>query len=160
MTFKSRLLTSYQEELKKLHQGELPKQAVLNSSSELHRENLLADMLKKHKGKVVYLDVWATWCAPCIAAMRSSEKLREKFKGQDIIFLYVCINSPNQDGWKRIIAAERLEGENYFLDVKQSAILTKTLNITTIPHYTLIDKSGKIIDFKAPSPEHAIHFNR
>ncbi|QPH40585.1 TlpA family protein disulfide reductase [Pedobacter endophyticus] len=154
------MLTAYQEELKKLHQGELPKQAVLNSSRELHRENLLADMLKKHKGKVVYLDVWATWCAPCIAAMRSSEKLRKKFKGQDVIFLYVCINSPNQDGWKRIIAAERLEGENYFLDVKQSAILTKTLNITTIPHYALIDKSGKIIDFKAPSPNKAIHFNR
>lgn len=145
-------LTAYQQGLKQLHNTKLPSLAILNSSKELNGPDLLSKLLQKYRGKVVYLDAWATWCGPCIAGMSASEKLREKLKGEDVVFVYICMDSPNEAGWKNIISAKNIEGENYFLNPSQSAILAKTLEINSIPHYTLIDKNGSIVNTTAPSP--------
>jgi len=116
---------------------------------------LLKKLLEKYKGKVVYLDAWATWCGPCIAGMESSEKLREQLKGKDVVFVYLCMDSPNESGWKNLIAAKNIEGENYFLNPTQSSVIGKTLNIKGIPHYALADKDGNLINKAAPSPGHS-----
>ena len=84
--------------------------------------------------------------------MANSERLREQLIGKDVVFVYVCLDSPNEAGWKNLIAAKNIVGENYFLNPAQSAIVGKSLDIKGIPHYALIDKSGTVINSKAPSP--------
>jgi len=149
---KNKLLTAYKGALENLRYSQMPSSAVLNSSEALKGPGLLNDLLEKYKGKVVYLDAWATWCGPCIAEMENSERLREQLIGKDVVFVYVCLDSPNEAGWKNLIAAKNIVGENYFLNPAQSAIVGKSLDIKGIPHYALIDKSGTVINSKAPSP--------
>jgi hypothetical protein len=84
--------------------------------------------------------------------MESSQKLRAQLSGKDVVFVYLCMDSPNEVGWKNLIAAKDISGENYFLSATQSAIVGKSLDIKGIPHYALVDKSGLVINRQAPSP--------
>ncbi|GAB3162670.1 TlpA family protein disulfide reductase [Telluribacter humicola] len=53
----------------------------------------LDDIKKRHAGKVIYLDFWASWCAPCRAAMPASAGLREGLKNKQVVFVYLSIGS-------------------------------------------------------------------
>lgn len=152
---KEKFLGTYQQQLDRLHHSKMPPLAILNPVPSFTGPDLLGKILEKYKGKVIYLDLWATWCGPCIAGMESSQKLKEYLKSKDIIFLYLCLNSPNEQGWKNMIAAKKIEGENYFLDKEQSILVGKSLNVTSIPHYAIIDKNGNLADQKAPAPGNA-----
>ena len=49
----------------------------------------ITEIINTHKGKVIYIDFWASWCGPCKAKMPASVKLHEKFKGEDIVLVYL-----------------------------------------------------------------------
>ena len=46
-------------------------------------------ILANYKGKVVLVDFWATWCGPCMAAMKEMKPLKDEIKGKDVVFLYL-----------------------------------------------------------------------
>ncbi len=58
----------------------------------------LEDVINKHKGKVIYLDFWATNCAPCLGAMPSASKLREEMAGKDVVFIFVALWDKKRTG--------------------------------------------------------------
>ncbi|RZL60440.1 MAG: redoxin domain-containing protein [Pedobacter sp.] len=149
---KNTFLKAYKDVLARLKDGKMPQFAVLNSATSLTGDDLLKQIAEKYKGKVIYLDLWATWCGPCIAGMDSSQGLKKSFEGKEIVFLYICVNSPNETGWKNIIAAKKLDGEHFFLDRTQSSSAAKALNVMGIPHYAIIDKDGNLVEKKATTP--------
>lgn len=109
--------------------------------------------LSSFKGKVVFIDFWATWCVPCIAAMPQTQRMEEKFKSNnDVVFLNVNV-SDDIARWKKFVTKENMQGENLFATKEQSDNLFKSYNFTGIPHYVLIDKQGKIIDINADNSE-------
>ncbi|MDI1234929.1 MAG: TlpA disulfide reductase family protein [bacterium] len=108
--------------------------------------------LSSLKGKVVYIDFWATWCAPCLSEMPNSHKLSEKFKdNKDVVFLYVNVRD-DEENWKKFIAKGTLQGVNLFANETQSSELYKVYNFKGIPHYVLIDKNGNLINADAERP--------
>lgn len=145
-------MVAYKAEMDKLHHSKMSPLAILNSSEQLKGPDLLTNLLEKYKGKVVYADVWATWCGPCIAGMEASQKLRAKLKDKDVVFVYLCTSSPTEEGWKNVIAAKNLEGENYFFDMSQSSAISRALNIQGIPYYFVVDKKGDIVSKTSPHP--------
>lgn len=110
-------------------------------------------LLEKNKGKVIYMDFWASWCVPCREEMIPSTKLRELYKEKDVVFVYMALND-QESSWKKAIEQEGLsEVPNNFLIInsKNSKILEK-LKLESIPRYIIFDKKGNIVEVNAPRP--------
>ncbi len=112
------------------------------------------DILDRHNGKVIYVDLWASWCAPCRAGMPDAKRLREEYKGKNVVFLYLAINDTD-DAWRGAVRSCETDylGENYrILNAAESQFL-KQIKHTHIPHLLLYDRTGKLVDLDAPRPE-------
>lgn len=112
-------------------------------------------VLKQFKGKIIYLDFWASWCAPCLAEMPASHALAMKLeKGKsDIVFLYIS-KDENMSAWERKASDIRLPATNSFIILKNKAFIafSDTFHLNMIPRYMIIGKNGKMINQDAPRP--------
>jgi thiol-disulfide isomerase/thioredoxin len=111
--------------------------------------------LSDFKGKVVYIDFWATWCGPCLAEMPHSKKLREKFAGnENIVFMYVSVdNSDSEDNWKAVVKKKDIVGVNLISrNGGEEEHVGEHFGLQYIPRFVLIDKTGKVANFEAPTP--------
>lgn len=111
-------------------------------------EKIFRKILEPFKGRIVYLDVWGTWCGPCKRNLKESWKVKEQLKNYDIVYLYLC-NRSSDEAWKNVIKEYNLTGENcvhYNLPTEQQSAVENYLNIHSYPTYKLIDKQGNIHD--------------
>lgn len=111
----------------------------------------LSDILKKYRGKLVYLDFWASWCAPCRAEMPHAVRLREKLKDQPVVFVYLGYND-QPAAWQKARMQLGIQGEHYLLDsaaVREADVL---FGINGIPHYAIIGADGQIVQARADRP--------
>ncbi len=111
-------------------------------------------LLEQFKGKVVYVDLWASWCGPCIASMPYAEELRKEFYGQDVVFVFLGVRD-GYKAWQESVMKHNLSsynGLNYFVVNSQDSRFLKEVDNRTIPQYLLYDRSGKLIKHRAPSP--------
>jgi thiol-disulfide isomerase/thioredoxin len=108
-------------------------------------KSMLDSIVLQNKGKVIYVDLWATWCGPCRAEMPNAEKLKQQYKGKNVKFAAICIGN-TQNEWKSLVADLGLSPGQYYCDpaVAQQTILTP-LHIRAFPHYLIIDKTGGLI---------------
>jgi len=117
-------------------------------------DSLFAELIKPYKGKVIYVDFWGTWCAPCKGEMPFVKPVKEALKGKDVVFMYFANNSP-EEGWKNIIKEYELSSENavhYRLPETQQNMIETRFSINSFPTYILIDKEGNVNTMKAPRP--------
>jgi thiol-disulfide isomerase/thioredoxin len=106
------------------------------------------------KGKVVYIDFWASWCGPCRAEMPNSKQLHEMFSTKqlkEIVFLYISIDA-TEDAWKKAVEQLGIEGKLGISPGNWNSEIAKYFQINSIPRYMLMDKKGNIIDFNAKRP--------
>lgn len=106
--------------------------------------------LKDFKGKVVYLDAWASWCGPCKQQIPAAKELEEKFKGKDVAFVAVSIDA-NEDAWKKCLADLSPAGL-HLLAKGDGGAFSSNYGIMTIPRYYIIDRDGNIVDADAKRP--------
>ncbi len=119
-------------------------------------ESLEGEMvsLSSLKGYVVYVDVWATWCGPCVAEFPSYKKLKERLKdAKDVKWVYVSVDeADDKEKWEKFIAKNELEGIQLFSGSGWDTKITELYQIRGIPRYLLIDKDGNIHSSNAPRP--------
>jgi len=112
----------------------------------------LADL----KGKYVYIDVWATWCGPCIKEIPSLKKVEEQYKNANITFVGISIDEKkNYDKWKTFVTARQLVGVQLIADNAWNTKFVEDYDITGIPRFILLDPNGNIVSADAPRPSQA-----
>jgi thiol-disulfide isomerase/thioredoxin len=117
----------------------------------LPREDLLKLLTKKYPGQVIYLDIYATWCVPCLKEMERAPALHRRFAGKKVAFVNLCLQS-TESNWLKLVKQKKLQGENYFLGSDDTKLLMGNFNIGGFPTYLLIDPQGKVVTANAPRP--------
>lgn len=103
-------------------------------------------------GKVIYIDMWATWCGPCVQEIPYLEALVDRFKdNDDIVFISVSVDD-TAEPWLEKVAADKPSWPQYWLAPKPSRDFCGKLNISTIPRFIIVGREGFIADPDAPRP--------
>ncbi|WP_439556339.1 TlpA family protein disulfide reductase [Dyadobacter sp.] len=109
--------------------------------------------LEDFKGKFVFIDIWATWCAPCIAEIPHLKNAEERYKGKQLVFLSLSIDyQKNKDKWKKFVADKNLGGVQVIADNAWQSQFMKDYAVSSIPRFILIDPEGKVVNADAPRP--------
>ena len=111
----------------------------------------LREILSKYSGKLIYLDFWATWCAPCLMEMPDSKKLTEEFKNDSIEFVYLSIDK-DKNKWLKKVATLPAGNKVHHYRLAEGENFIKEMEIPAVPRYILTGADGRIISFDAPRP--------
>lgn len=104
------------------------------------------------KGKVVLVDVWATWCGPCLGEIPSLKKLEEEMKGKDVQIISLSTDDPkDKEKWQKMIKDKELGGMQLWADGPGNDF-SKYYKVNTIPRFLVFDKNGKIVSVDSPRP--------
>jgi thiol-disulfide isomerase/thioredoxin len=105
------------------------------------------------KGKFVYVDVWATWCGPCLAEIPFLKEVEKQYHDKNIAFVSLSIDkAEDHEKWKAMIAEKELGGIQVFADKDWESDFVQDYLIKGIPRFILIDPQGNIVSSNAPRP--------
>ena len=110
--------------------------------------------LSDFKGKVVYIDFWASWCGPCRQQFPFAKELKTKLskkQKKQVEFLYISIDD-TEERWKGAIEKYEIEGFHVISPGGWSSPICKEFDIHSIPRYMIMDKRGVIVQRNAKRP--------
>lgn len=103
------------------------------------------------KGKVVVVDMWATWCGPCKVEIPHLKKLEDEMHGKDVVFVSVSVDEEKDKGkWEDFVKKESLGGVQLFAGGWSG--MAKFYGVNAIPRFMVFDQQGKIVSVDAPRP--------
>jgi len=115
--------------------------------------------LDDYKGKYVYIDVWATWCGPCIQQIPYLQTLEKEYHNKNIAFISISTDESQRSGgswdaaekkWRAFVKKRNMSGIQLWSG--QDFSFQQAYQINSIPRFLLIDPEGKIVSANAPRP--------
>ena len=113
---------------------------VVEVGKEVAADSLLQVITRPYRGRMVLVDMWNTWCGPCMRAMKSLKPLKEELK--DVVYLYIADESSPEGKWKLTIPD--IHGIHCRISSEQSTALAKLYEYSGIPTYFIVNREGDI----------------
>ena len=104
------------------------------------------DILNKHKGKTIVIEVWASWCGDCVKSMPKLKTLQANHPEVDYVFISM---DKTADKWKAGVAKHKIQGDHYMAKDQMKGIFGQAIDLDWIPRYIIINKDGKILLYRA-----------
>jgi thiol-disulfide isomerase/thioredoxin len=115
----------------------------INEIPNVSNEELMNALISNYKGQIVVVDMWATWCAPCLEAMKRSKPLKDDMKDKNVVFVYITGKSSKLGEWTKKI--QEIGGEHYYLkNDEEWDYICENMGIEGIPTYLIFDKNGEL----------------
>ena len=130
--------------IKKLENNKNATGYVLNETPNTEADKVFDAIISKYKGKVVFVDFWATWCAPCLSGIKKMVPLKEELENEDIVFLFITDQSSPEETYNNMIPT--IKGEHYRVSTDEWNYLKIKFKISGIPHYSIVNKEGKVVE--------------
>ena len=115
--------------------------------------------LSEYKGKVLFVDIWGTWCAPCIAEFPHLRAIQEHFKDNpDVMIMSLsCDIERKPERWLPFLQqrGDEITWHQFMLTKEGNKVTSEVYYIFGIPHFMLIDKEGNFVSYDGPHPSHA-----
>lgn len=111
--------------------------------------------LSDFKGSVLLLNFWFPGCAGCKMEIPFEHKLIEIFKSEKFHLINICLFT-TQETWEKVIAKLGMKGINLFAEGNWQKKLIENYKISSYPHYTLIDKNGKVVSNNPQRPSEGL----
>lgn len=135
------VIYEYQAEQKRLAEELASKESVFfQKFDDVAPENILQTILARYKGKVVLIDIWATWCGPCKAGHQIMKPWKQELKGKNIQFVYITSPSSPLKTWQEMI--KDIDGDHYYLTKEQYQYILSKYESQGIPTYAIYDAQG------------------
>ena len=101
-------------------------------------------LLARSHSKVIYVDVWATWCAPCRREMKHLRRMEQRLENEPIEFVSLCVSSPYSQ-WLLLADLPENRSVNYWLDDEALAVLDRYIRIRSYPRFFVLS-GGQIVN--------------
>jgi thiol-disulfide isomerase/thioredoxin len=152
IVLKSAVANAYKEAQQHINtEGSLLENAFVGSYDV---DVILDQILEENKGNIIYMDIWATWCKPCLEEFKLSRAFKSNFSNDEITYMYVAAQS-QEKAWRAMVNKFKLEGTHLLLNDTQFEAFTKRYEIGYFPSYYIIDQKGSVLNQKANlSPSH------
>ena len=128
--------------------AEMPMDSIVNG------RDIFQKLIAPYRGRVIYIDIWGTWCGPCREEMAYLPELHEALKGLPVTYMYLANNSP-EELWQKSAKRYGLEGDdcvNIRLPEEQQRAVEEYLGVQGFPTFLLVAPDGNIASNKAPRP--------
>ncbi|MGC4129847.1 MAG: thioredoxin family protein [Bergeyella sp.] len=111
----------------------------------------VGDVISQHKGKLLIIDFWASWCRDCIHALPKTKELKEK--NPQLQFVYFSLDRSMAQWEKGLEKYNLTNEENYWFDEGWKNDFNNYIDLNWVPRFILVDRSGKIAKYYAISPD-------
>ncbi|GHE44116.1 TlpA family protein disulfide reductase [Sphingobacterium griseoflavum] len=138
----AKILLKKNQEVLELDKVKSP--VVVNDVHSVQENKIMEAIVATYKNKVVFIDLWATWCAPCLDAIKQFRSTKGDFRDKDVVFVYLTNESSPKKLWEERIIG--IGDEHYYLTESQWNYLMKHFDFEYIPSYLLYNKEGVLIN--------------
>lgn len=103
----------------------------------------LPEIVAEHKGHIVFVDFWATWCGPCLKGMKEMESVKDELKERGVDYIYITDTSSNTKEWMKHISQHA--GDHYIVPKEKMGAMQIPDYDNAIPHYLIYDREGQFV---------------
>lgn len=118
--------------------------SMYKAAADVKGLDFIVGLKQNFPGKAIIIDLWATWCEPCLNEMPHSKKLLEASTDLPVVFVYLCTTySSSESQWKAKVEELKQPGVHILIDERLTSELSGYLSFTGYPGHAFIDKNGQ-----------------